>query len=100
MRSNLCLICLHNLTSCHSLLAEQAAQRTLASVRLFGLLERRDPLALLQVFCLSDNLARLVSGLFRLLAVEIRVKCLACEVIQLLTFSCIFFEAIERIKVE
>ena len=86
-----------HVTSCHSFLAEQAAYRALASVRLPELLKRRDPLA----FCLSDDLARLVRGLLRLLAVEnIRVKCFACEVTQLLTVSIAFFEAIERLKIE
>jgi hypothetical protein len=78
------------------MLAEQAAQRALASVRLSELLKRRDALALLQVFCLSDNLARLVGGLFRLLAVENRVKCFSSEVTQLIflivILSIVFFE--------
>ena len=102
VRSYLCLICLHDLTSCHSLLAGQAAERALASVRLPGLLKRRDTLALLQVFCLSDKLARLVGGLLRRLAVEIRVKCFRSEVTQLLFLivSMSFFEAIERLKAE
>ena len=79
-------------TSCHSSLAEQAAQHALASARL----KSYDPLA----FCLSDDLARLVSGLLRRLAVEIRVKVFSSEVTQLLTFSSAFFEAIERLKDE
>ena len=114
------------LAGAHSFLAGQAARRALASVRLSGLLKRRDPLAVLQVvldrlldsgtgghnlvldcvqsrllifhFSLSDDLAGLVCGLFRLLhlAVEIRVKCFACDLTQLLflILSTFFFEAI------